>query len=176
MAAKDSSPCNQDLLQSAKFILSFPRLTAVQFFCQAANVPGLLCNPAIQATPFSDLPIAGDKLVYGTLDVEFLLDEELQTWISIHDWMRGLSFPAEFEEYKNLKHLSRYSEQVKYPQYADAELISLSASGQPLVKFHFIELFPISLSRIEYDIRIGSEKTMTATSSFKFKRYNIIKV
>lgn len=176
MATKDSSPCNQDLQQAAKFILSFPRLSTTQFFCQAANVPGISSGFPIQATPFSDLPIPGDKLQYEDFSIEFLLDEGLASWIEVHDWLIGLTYPEKFEEYQGLKHQSRYSEQVQFPQYADAHLISLSAAGVPMVKFYFIDAFPISLSRIDFDVRIGSEKTMTSFANFKYKRYNIIKL
>ncbi len=174
MSFKDQVPCNTDLLQSAKFILIFPRLPFTQFFCQAANVPGIATTPTSQPTPFSNLPIPGDKLQYEPLDIEFLLDEELLSWIQVHDWMRGIAFPKEFAEYSKLKDQSRYSQQVDHPQYADAELISLSALGEHKVKFKFLDLFPISLGGISYDIRVGSEKIMTSTATFKFSRYDII--
>ena len=77
MSANDVAPCNQDLLQSAKFILVIPRLTTTQFFCQAANIPGIASTPKIQTTPLLDLAIPGDKINFDTLDIEFLLDEEL---------------------------------------------------------------------------------------------------
>ena len=176
MSAKDVSVCNTDLLQSAKFIFSIPRITATQFFCQAVNIPGVSTQSTLQSTPFSDLNIPGDKLVYQTLNVEFLIDEELQSWIDIHDWMRGIAFPETFEERQNLKFQTRFAEKSQYPQFSDAELTTLAANNTAKVKFHFIDLFPIELSEIPLDIRIGSEKTITATASFKFKRYDIIKI
>jgi hypothetical protein len=176
MSAKDASVCNTDLLQSAKFLFSIPRLTSTQFFCQSVNVPGISTQNTIQSTPFVDLNIPGDKVVYDPLTIEFLLDEELQSWLAVHDWIRGIGKVKEFDEYKNLDKLSRYSQTVKYPQYAEAELISLSASNNQKIKFHFIDLFPISLSRIDFDVRVGSEKTMTSSATFKFKRYDVIKL
>ena len=96
MAAKDFTPCNTDILQASKYILSFPRISATQFFCQAVNVPGVSSQFTVQNTPFSDLPIPGDKLNYEVLTIEFLLDEELQSWRIIFDWLRAVTFPAEF--------------------------------------------------------------------------------
>ena len=174
MALKDNSPCNQDILQSSKFILAFPRISTTQFFCQSANIPEISTSSTLQNTMFSDLNIPGDKLQYGTLEIEFLLDEELESWRQVHDWMRGITFPENFDEYKNLKHLSKYSENSLFPQYADAYLTVLSSNGVPTTKCHFIEAFPVSLSGISFDIRVGSEKTMIASASFKFKRYDII--
>lgn len=176
MSVKDVSVCNTDLLQSAKFIFSLPRITSTQFFCQAINIPGISTQSTLQSTTFSDLNIPGDKLVYESLNIEFLIDEDLESWTQIHDWMRGIAFPEAFEERQNLKLQTRFSEKSKYPQYSDAELITLAANNTPKIKFHFIDLFPVELSGIPFDVRIGSEKTITATATFKFKRYDIVKI
>jgi hypothetical protein len=176
MPLNNTTVCNTDLLQSAKFIFSIPRLTATQFFCQAINIPGLNAQSATQPTPLIDLNVPGDKLNYDDLTVEFLVDEELLSWLAVHDWLKGITKSTSFEDYKNLKHLSMYSETVPYPQYADAELTTLSANNTPKTKIKFVDLFPVALSGIPLDIRVGSEHTITATSTFKFKRYDVIKL
>lgn len=177
MSAKDQSVCNTDLLQASKFILSFPRVSSTQFFCQAVNIPGVsIASTPNQFTPFSDLPIPGDKIVYETFDVTFLIDEELNSWLQIHDWIKGLTFPKDFREYQNRDKLSRYSSGTPYPQYADAELTTLSASNNQKVKFHFVDTFPISVSGIDMDIRLDSSTIITATATFKYKRYDVMKI
>jgi hypothetical protein len=173
MAAKDFSPCDTDILQASKYILSFPRISATQFFCQAINLPGVSTNPTGFDTPFSNLPIPGDKIQYEPLVIEFLIDEELQSWRVIYEWIYGISFPTEFAEYKNLKDLSRFSQDLKHPQYADAELILLSASNNPKIRIKFVDLFPISLGGISLDLRLDSSHIITASATFKYSRYNI---
>lgn len=176
MAIQDSSVCNTDLLQPAKFIFSIPRLTPIQFFCQSVSIPGMTTHPTSQPTPLSDIVIPGDKLVYESCVIDFLIDEELNSWFSIYDWMRGIAFPNNSQEYKNLKHQSRYSEKVKYPQYADAEIITLSANNNPKIKFRLIDLFPIYLSGFVMDVRLTSETVLTAKAEFKFKQLEILKI
>lgn len=176
MAIKDATPCNTDLLQSSKFILSFPRLLTTQFFCQAVNIPGISVNNPVQNTPFSDLNIPGDKINYDNFTMEFLVDEELLSWIQVHDWLRGISFPTEFQEYTDLKDATRYSRQVRFPQYADADLITQSAINQSKIKFHFVDMFPVALSGVNLDIRQSSERVLTATATFRYKRFDIVKL
>jgi hypothetical protein len=173
MAAKDFSPCDTDILQASKYILTFPRIAATQFFCQAVNLPGVSTNPTGIDTPFSSLPIPGDKIQYEPLVIEFLIDEELQSWRVLHDWLHGIAFPTEFAEYKNLKDLSRYSSELKYPQYADAELILLSASNNPKIRIKFVDVFPVSLGGINLDLRLDSSHIMLCTCTFKYSRYEI---
>lgn len=167
---------NTDLLQAAKFTISFPRLIETQFFTQSLTLPGISTVSKIQNTPMLDLPVPGDKIIYEDLVLNFLIDEELFTWTTISDWMTGTAFPHSFQEYQNLGKLSRYSGTVKHPQYADLEIASVSsASMSPKVKFRFIDAFPLSLSGINYDVRVGSDQIMTATATFKYKWYNIIR-
>jgi hypothetical protein len=176
MSIKDSAICNTDLLQPSKFILAFPRIQLTQFFCQAVNIPGISVQNTMQNTPFSDLSIPGDKINYDTFTMEFLVDEELQSWIQVHDWIKGISFPTDFQDYKDLKSSTRYSTISEYPQYADADLIIQSAVNQAKIKFHFVDMFPVSVSGVNLDIRVGSERTLTAIATFRYKRFDIIKV
>jgi hypothetical protein len=175
MAFQDTNICNTDLLQSSKFIFSTPRLTEVQFFCQAANIPGVNSQSTVQVTPFRDMGIPGDKMEYEDLNIEFLLDEELRSWSSIYYWIKGYTQAEAFDDYKNLDKLSKYSqyEFINAPQYADAMLTILSGGGKPTVRITFKDMFPVYLSSIPLDIRVSSEKTMTATATFRFKRYEI---
>lgn len=169
---KDTNPCNVNLLQPSKFILTFPRITATQFFCQATNIPGISVQNTTQYNPFRDIPIPGDKINYQPLDVEFLVDEELQSWLTIYYWINGYSFPKTFEEYKNLNTLSK-NVNTRDPQYADAELKILSTTNKNVLSFKFADCFPTSLSGINLDIRIGSERTVTASASFLYKTIDI---
>lgn len=178
MAIQDTNICNTDLLQSSKFIFSIPSLVATQFFVQAANIPGVNSTNTFQTTPFRDVAVPGDKMEYEDLNIEFLVDEELRSWLAIYHWIEGYTFAEKFEDYKNLGNISKYQkyEFMQYPQYGDAFLITLSASGKQLVKFQFVDIFPTYLSQIPLDVRISSEKTITATASFRFKRYTIERV
>jgi len=166
------TPCDMDILQPSKFIFSIPRLTTTQFFCQAINIPGLTVNPVVQATPLKDLVVPGNKLEFENLSIEFLVDEKLKSWLAISDWLRGISFPEDNQQYIDLKTQSKYSQQVKYPQYADAELLILDSNNTPTVKIIFKDLFPIHLSGISMDIRLDASHTITSTATFEFKMYD----
>lgn len=178
MATNDTNLCNTNLLQSAKFIFSIPRLPAMQFFCQAVNIPGVNSQSTVQISPFRDMGIPGDKMEYEDLDITFLVDEELKSWASIYYWIKGYTQAETFDDYVNLDKLSKYSqyEFINTPQYADALLTTLSADGKPKVNFQFVDLFPVYLSNIPLDVRLDSSTIITATASFRFKRYSVTTV
>jgi len=58
-------------------------------------------------TPFVDLFVPGEKAIYDMLNVTFLIDEEMKSWIEIHDWIRAMTFPTEYEEYQRLGQLNK---------------------------------------------------------------------
>lgn len=166
--------CNTDLLQPSKFILSIPRLNTTQFFCQTVNLPGLSSDTMVQSTTFVNLPVPGNKLTFEPLQISFLVDEELKSWLGIHDWLRGLTNPENFDTYNNLDKLSAFnSVKTIHPQYADAELHILSASNIPKVKVKFTDCFPTSLSRIDFNTTLSSENLIIANATFLYKYYDI---
>ena len=50
-----------------------------------------------------DLPIPGDKMEFEDLNVRFLVDENLENYMEIQNWMRGLGFPESFQEIYDLQ-------------------------------------------------------------------------
>jgi len=73
-------PQNTNFLQSTKFVLTFPRISNTQFFCQEVNLPGVSTSEIPQTTPFVDLYRPGDKLVYEPLNVTFIVNEDMSSW------------------------------------------------------------------------------------------------
>ena len=164
---------NPNYLHSNKFKLGFSRLPNVQYFCQSVSVPGISMSEAFQPTPFLDLYAPGDKAVYDVLVATFIIDEDLKTWKEIHDWIRGMTFPENFEEYKNLDKLSKYYGKPNAPQYSDATLTLLSSNNNPIHRFKFYDVFPTSISSFIVNTQDSPENILTADVTFRFSYYDI---
>ncbi len=169
-------PENTNFLQSTKFVLSFPRISNTQYFCQEVNLPGVSTSEILTPTPFVDLYVPGDKLVYEPLNVSFIVDEEMNSWLEIHNWLRGMTFPTEFEEYRNLQNLSTVSKYSPKPQYSEGVLTVLTALNNPKLSVKFTDAFPVSLSAIQFNSTDTNTPTMTATATFRYSWYDIKKV
>jgi hypothetical protein len=131
-----------------------------------------------QNTPFVDLYLPGDKAIYDMLNVTFIIDEDLLAWKEIHDWIRAMTFPTEFEEYANLDRLSKVNlgtSTVK-PQFSDASITLLSSSNRPLYRFKFHDIFPTSISTFIMSATETPETVMTADATFRYSWYDIEKV
>ena len=57
---------------------------------------------AIQANYLRDIPTPGDKIEFGDLSLRFLVDEDLSNYMEIQNWIRGLGYPEEVQEFRDL--------------------------------------------------------------------------
>ena len=99
MAITDRIPSNFNILSPVAFDFSIHMLPNVTYFIQTANLPDLSLGSITIPTPVRDYPIAGDQLELGTLDVGFLVDEDLANYLEIWNWMRALGGVTSAEEY-----------------------------------------------------------------------------
>jgi hypothetical protein len=167
------TPNNTNLAQASKFALAFDRLPFVTYFCTKANIPGINSGNATQQNPFIDRPVPGDKMIYEPLTITFLIDEPLYAWTTIQDWIKGITFPENFDQYKNLTLQQKLQQVGSTPQYSDATLTILTNKNNPIVEVRFIDVFPISVSSIEFDTSLPATNILTGTASFMFTNYDI---
>jgi hypothetical protein len=178
MSALDRNPTNPNVLQPNKFILNFARAPSMQYFCQSVSIPGIALSEVPQNTPFVDVYVPGEKAIYDMLSVTFLIDEELKAWTEMHDWIRAMTFPTNFDEYKNLGRLNRIANatQSPKPQYSDASITVLSSSNTPYFKFKFYDCFPTSVSQFILSATDSPDTTMSADATFRFSYFDIEKL
>jgi len=180
MTALTRNPTNKDLLQSTKFRLNFGILPGMTYFCQSANLPGVALNEIIRNTPFVDLYSPGEKISYDTLNITFLLDEEIQAWEQLHDWIRNLTFPTDFKEYKDLERMSRvsnYRSSVNLkPQFSDGSLTIFTNKNNASIRINFKDLFPTTLGSILFNAADTADNIISADASFRFSYYNIERI
>ena len=176
MTAIERNPSNPNFLHPNKFTLSFGRVSNMQYFCQGVSVPGISLSEVPQNTPFVDVYVPGEKAIYDLLNVTFYVDEELKAWLEIHDWIRAMTFPTEFEEYNRLGRLSKKISNENRPQYSDATLTLYSSSNNPLYRFSFKDCFPTTLSTFVMSGTDSPDNIMTADATFRFAYYDIEKL
>ena len=86
-------PTVYDYASPSQFRIVLDKIPNVEWFVVSANVPGVNIGEALFPTPMVDLGIVGDKITYETLDVTFLVDEELINYRELHKWITDISFP-----------------------------------------------------------------------------------
>lgn len=169
MAKINSQPINTSLLQPTKYQLVFARMPHITYFCQTFNLPGLSMSEIVRNTPFVDLYVYGDKVQYEPFDLTFMVDEDLRTWLEMHNWITGLTFPKGFEQYRRLiKENKDYGGTV-----SDATMTVMSNKNMPNIRITFRDCFPTSVSSITFDYTMDASMTLTASASFRYNYFDV---
>ena len=178
MTVLNRNPSNPNMLQPNKFTLNLSRAPNLQYFCQTVTLPGLSTSEIPVQNPFVELYAPGEKAIYDTLNVTFLVDAEMTAWLEIHDWLRAMTFPTDYEEYRNLGNLNQFTTALnsKSPQYTDGAVTILSAANKPYFKINFIDMFPISLGGFMMSATDTPETIITSDATFRFTYFNVEKL
>ena len=86
-------PTELDYADPTKFKFSINKLPKVEYFTTACNLPGINLGESIFPTPLKQIPVMGDDLTFDNLEITFLVDEKLENYIELHNWLVGIGFP-----------------------------------------------------------------------------------
>ena len=183
----ERQPDKLDYASPTQFKFGIHQLPKVEFFTLSANVPGISAGVVTRATPFKDIPLVGDKLTYENLSITFQVDEYLENYVSLHNWMKGIGFPTERQEFRTYRDVtSNTPASGKTPPtdlvgkavpdralYSDAYLMVLSNKNNPIVEVNFQNIFPVSLGALDFTQAVTDVEYMTATAEFAYQIYEI---
>ena len=185
-------PTKLDYASPTQFKFGIHQLPKVEFFTTTAQVPGIALSDVIIPTPFKSIPMQGDQLTFDNLTINFIVDEFLENYLSLHEWMIGIGFPknrTQFADFKTNKSNTPISArtpastssdigdvQQASPNnalFSDATLTILSNKNNPIVNVLFRDLYPIALSALEYDQGATDVEYLTASVDFAYQIYEI---
>lgn len=180
-------PDQLDYASPTQFRFGINQLPKVEFFTVGANLPGISAGVATQPTPFKDIPIMGEKLTYENLSISFIVDEYLENYISLHNWMVGIGFPENREQFRTFRDVTSNTpagggtptvdiiskSTPDKAMYSDAFLQILSNKNNPIVEVNFENAFPISLSALDFTQTATDVEYMVATAEFAYQIYEI---
>lgn len=154
----------QNFLNPVEFRLKIERLPNLEFFIQSVNIPDISAGITERATPFKKLYTPGDKAEYGELIVSCLVDENMETYKEVWNWLVSLTYPEGFDQYKRL---------LESPEgiFSDATLIIMNNNKNSNIEIKFIDLFPTSVGPIQLDTASGDVTPPQVDFSFKYSHY-----
>lgn len=167
MTAITRAPQNTNYLQPTKFLLVFDRTPATQYFCQSVNIPGVSVDSAIRSTPTLETSYPSNKINYDDLNITFTIDESLESWKQMYDWFRSMA-------YHDVKVKNNLLQQFGGKVVCDGILTVMSALNNPLLRVQFANMYPTSLSDIQFDTKTSADEILTASVSFKYTHFDIL--
>jgi hypothetical protein len=157
-----------------KFILE--KAPKVAYLCQTAAIPEISLGTVDIPTYLVPMPIEGN-LNYSSMNLTFLVDENLENYLQLHNWMRALGVPTSFRERADFEDAVRYpgARENKKDRniFSDGTLQVLNNNYLNNFDIQFVDLIPTSLSTLDFDATTSETNFMTATVSFTYTYYEI---
>ena len=185
-------PTELDYADPTKFKFSITKLPKVEFFTTQASVPGVTLGESIFTTPFKEIPVQGDQLTFDNLEITFIVDEKLENYKELHQWLVGIGFPRARKQFASF----RKEESEVFPtadsvtgdatkpgrptgvqaMYGDATLTVMTSKNNPIMEVRFSDLYPVSLGALQFDQQATDITYLTATATFSYKLYEMFTI
>ena len=167
MSALQNLPTNISYLSPIGFRFTLANFPELNYFCQAANIPGVSLAGIDFPTPIKNIQFSGDEVSFEELAIRFVVDENLKNWLSIYDWIIGMGIPDKksAEKYKKLKSENKL--------VTDGTLAILTSNMNVQMEVRFQNMFPLSLSGISFDSSVADVDYVVADVSFQYDIYEV---
>ena len=185
--AIDRQPTKLDYASPTQFKFGINQLPKVEFFTVGANIPGINLGDAMFPTPFKDIPMMGDKLTYDNLSITFIVDEYLENYQSIHEWMTAIGFPKSRKQFSDFRANASNTPVITQGEsldigdvqpptglnalFSDATLTILSNKNNPILNVFFRDMYPVVLGALDYTQTATDVEYMTSTVDFSYQIY-----
>ena len=143
---------NKNFLSPIGFTLKIDsNMANTEYFSTAVNLPGISLSPVEVPYKGVNLGMTGDRLTFEDFSITFNITENLENYIEIYNWMVNIIQAKDSEGYKY-----------------DERLLILTSHNNVAKEISFQEIFPTSLSSIEFNAQSGSLEYVQATVTFKY--------
>lgn len=139
------------------------------YYMQKFTVPAITLGTVEVPNPFSNLPLAGDHIDWGDLSIEFIVDEDMQNYGELYNWIIDLGLPDSFA-LANTVYSPQAIQQGNGPS-TTGTLIVLNSSLQENIKFDFVDIFPIGMTSIQMSLTDNDIVYKTCIASFNYRRF-----
>lgn len=165
---------NKNFLSPIGFVFLLEKARKVSFLCQRASIPELnVGDIQIPTRGLVRVPIEGN-IDYGDLTLEFIVDEDLRNYMEIHNWLRALGTPDNYAE--RTSWMAANSDRTfndRTSKVSDGTLQVLNNNNIANFDVVFEEMFPVSLSTLDFNVTNTDTDYLTASVTFKYLLYEI---
>jgi len=163
---------NRNFLSGIAFKFNLAKFPKVDFFSNSARIPELTLELTSQPSYLKTIDVPGERLTYGDLTLRFLVDENMENYISVYNWLTGLGFPETTKEFADLIK-DKDGQRDPKEAFCDGTLRILNSNYREVAKVKFNDLFPTSLTSLDFDATNTDVQYFTAEATFKYTLYKI---
>ena len=155
---------NEAYANQFKLVLNDIRETT--FECQVGSLPGVSQANIRLPNVNNYINVHASKLDYDPLTITFKVDEDLNNYLEIYSWLIGITAPQQFEQFQFFQSRHNFYKKNGYVTALDASLIQLTQAYNPNVEIVYVNLQPVSLGSLDFDLKMN--EIITASASFVY--------
>lgn len=159
-------PQNTSILQTTRYTFVVPNLPFAKYFCQSINLPGVTSSEIEVATPYSSTYRHPTKMSFEPFSISFMIDEDLRVWEETYKWIVSLTRPESGKQYIKARDKDN-------SPYQDGMLTVNTNANVPNLRIKFKNVFPVSLSGIQFGTQNSADNTPTADLTFRYDFFEI---
>ena len=164
---------NRNFLSGVAFKFNLAKFPKVDFFSNSARIPELNLELATQTSYLKNIDVPGERLSFGDFTLRFLVDENMENYLAVYNWLKGLGFP---ESGKQFTEIITDSDGQRDPKeaFCDGTLSILNSNYREVAKVKFNDLFPVSITSLDFDATNTDVQYFTAEATFKYTIYDLV--
>lgn len=150
-----------------KVVIDRKKFGNLEFFAQSIDHPSVGIAAAEMPFRRTNIHMAGDKLTFGQLSANIILDENMSAYTEMYDWVKRL-----VEEENSTKYDNRYTNNTTTA--IDISVIVLSSSNNQVRKIKYIDCVPIDIGAINFQSTTQEVTYLTFPVTFAFTYFEIV--
>lgn len=168
MATTESILESQNFLQPTGFkvVVLRKRFKNLEFFAQAVQHPDLSVAPSVAPFRGTNALLPGDKLEYGTLTIDAIMDENMNVYKEMHSWLKD----TVQSKYKTPNALSATDQDVSV---YDISLMVLSSHNNTIDTIRYKDTFPINIGTVNFQASVDGVQYITFPITFAYTTFTI---
>ena len=159
---------NINLLQPSAYKITIDRrrYQNLEFFAQSVLHPTVTIDtPSLPYSRVGNIAIPGDKLTFSELSANILIDENMNSYTEMYEWLKRLvNENYHGPEYANAK-------LGEIPSEADITVSVLSSHNNVLQRIRYIDCVPTSLGDISFEASVSDVQPLVFPVTFRFSYF-----
>ena len=160
---------NINYLQPTSFKITIDRknFPNLEFFCQDFTHPGMIMNAVeVPFRKLQSIPFVGDKLTFNELLANIILDENMEAYDEMYQWMRT---NLDNNENSRLQQAG-----LRPPTVSDITLSILSSHNNQTKQVRYIDCMPVALTDIQFQTTSAGTDFLTFGASVRFSYFELV--
>lgn len=156
-----------DFQYKSRYKVVFNRIPNLTFSITNLKIPNVMMNPAHQPTPITPIARPGDQIDYTSLDLSFILFDNLDNYEELYNWMLNTSAVNGLENKRELIKTKTLTDDIT------VSILDSTYNAKKNIIFH--DAFPIYLSGWDFNTAVEDLTPIIISTSFAFSYFEIEK-